>query len=140
MRASIYNKTNTDINTKSQVPRVRTKLLAIQFAYGKAPLRAPSSAIIIIITAISLITAIIITATTTGTATTTTKMRRDEARRDERDETRRDKTRRDETRRDETRQDEAYACTYSIFELCIDYNWCVHNASLYMLYIANIEF
>jgi len=107
----------------------------IQFAYGKAPLRAPSSAIIIIITAISIITAIIITATTTGTATTTTKMRRDEARRDERDE-----TRRDATRQDETRQDEAYACTYSIFELCIDYNSCVHNPSLYMLYIANIEF
>ena len=92
------------------------------------------------ITAISIITAIIITATTTGTATTTTKMRRDEARRDEREETRRDKTRRDETRRDETRQDEAFACTYSIFELCIDYNWCVHNPSLYMLYIANIAF
>jgi len=80
----------------------------IQFAYGKAPLRAPSSAIIIIITAISIITAIIITATTTGAATTTTKMRRDESRRDKRDETRRDKTRRDETRRDETRHMRAH--------------------------------
>ena len=86
-------------------------MLIIQFAYGKASLRAPSrsiAVIVVIITAINIITAIIIIAAATIAATTTTTAitkgdeTRHETRRSE-DETDRNETRRDEARRDETR-------------------------------------
>ena len=88
-------------------------MLVIQFAYGKASLRAPSRSIavtIVIIIAINIITAIIIIAAATIAAPlpllllqneTRPDTRRDEAR------TRPTATRQDETRHDETRQETA---------------------------------